>query len=149
MARELARRVSTEALLDLDQALRIRGANAGLYYDKAEVYRRWGGKEQTRNALRSYRQAVRVNRRMGKSYCRIAELQIDRGRFRQAMRAASRCVQYEPKSGSGHLSVGMLQKERGNYDEAEKALRESLKVDPRGEFSERAQAELDALLRYR
>ena len=65
------------------------------------------------------------------------------------MRAASRCVQYEPKSGSGHLSVGMLQKERGNYDEAEKALRESLKVDPRGEFSERAQAELDALLRYR
>ena len=48
-----------------------------LYYDKAEVYRRWGGKEQTRNALRSYRQAVRVNRRMGKSYCRIAELQID------------------------------------------------------------------------
>ena len=138
-----------EALLDLDQALRIRGANAGLYYDKAEVYRRWGGKEQTRNALRSYRQAVRVNRRMGKSYCRIAELQIDRGRFRQAMRAASRCVQYEPKSGSGHLSVGMLQKERGNYDEAEKALRESLKVDPRGEFSERAQAELDALLRYR
>ena len=86
---------------------------------------------------------------MGKSYCRIAELQIDRGRFRQAMRAASRCVQYEPKSGSGHLSVGMLQKERGNYDEAEKALRESLKVDPRGEFSERAQAELDALLRYR
>ncbi len=138
-----------EALLDLDQALRIRGANAGLYYDKAEVYRRWGGKEQTRNALRSYRQAVRVNRRMGKAYCRIAELQIDRGRFRQAMRAATRCVEYEPKSGSGHLSVGMLQKERGNYDDAEAALRESLKVDPRGEFSERAQAELDALLRYR
>ena len=94
-----------EALLDLDQALRIRGANAGLYYDKAEVYRRWGGKEQTRNALRAYRQSVRVNRRMGKAYCRIAELQIDRGRFRQAMRAATRCVEYEPKSGSGHLSA--------------------------------------------
>ncbi len=138
-----------EALLDLDQALRIRGANAALYYDKAEVYRRWGGKDQTRNALRAYRQAVRVNRKMGKAYCRIAELQIDRSRFRQAMRAAQRCVEYEPKSGSGHLSVGMLQKERGNYDDAEAALRESLKVDPRGEFSERAQAELDSLLRYR
>ncbi|MDE0883209.1 MAG: tetratricopeptide repeat protein, partial [Myxococcota bacterium] len=66
-----------EALLDIDHALRIRGANAGLYYDKGEVYRRWGGHEQTRNALRAYRQAVRSDRVMGKAYCRIAELQID------------------------------------------------------------------------
>jgi tetratricopeptide (TPR) repeat protein len=138
-----------EALLDLDHALRIRGANSGLYYDKGEVYRRWGGGDQNEKALRAYRQSVRVNRRFGKPYCRIAELQIDRNRFRQAMRAAKRCVQYEAKSGSGHLSLGMLQKERGNYDEAEESLRKSLAVDPRGEFAERAQLELDSLRRFR
>jgi tetratricopeptide (TPR) repeat protein len=138
-----------EALLDIDHALRIRGAKAGLFYDKAEVYRRWGGKEQTRNALRAYRQAVRSDRSMGKAYCRIAELQIDRNRFRQALRAAKRCVQYEKTSGSGYLSLGMLQKEAGNYNEAETSLSEGLQVDPRGEFAERTQAELDSLLRYR
>ncbi|MDE0883564.1 MAG: hypothetical protein OSB21_13310, partial [Myxococcota bacterium] len=76
-------------------------------------------------------------------------LQIDRNRFRQALRAAKRCVQYEKTSGSGYLSLGMLQKESGKYDEAETSLREGLRVDPRGEFAERAQAELDTLLRYR
>ena len=150
-----------EALVDLDQALDVRGANAGLYYDKAEVYRRWGIKlhskqwskrhypEQIVDAERWYRKATKLNPSWGKPYCRIAELKIFRRRFRQASLAASRCVQYEPYSGSGHLSVGIIQKESRNYDQAEKALRRSLQVDPRGEFSEEAQAELDALLRYR
>ena len=74
-----------EALVDLDQALDVRGANAGLYYDKAEVYRRWGIKlhskqwskrhypEQIVDAERWYRKATKLNPSWGKPYCRIAE----------------------------------------------------------------------------
>ena len=133
-----------EALLDLDQALRIRGDEARLFYQRGEIYRHWA---KNRDALKEYKKGIKVDRKYAPAHCRSAEIYVDGGKLKRAWKFAQRCVKLDKTNGPGQLAMAMLYKDRGNYEKARDHLKQSVKVQ--GDHYERAQDELETLNRFK
>ena len=137
-------RVYARIPLDLDQAIRIRGELARLFYERGEIYRHWA---KNREALKEYKRGIKVDRKFAPAHCRSAEIYVDGGKLKRAWKFARRCVTLDKSNGPGQLAMAMLYKDKGNYEKARDHLKQSVKVQ--GDHYERAQDELETLNRFK
>ncbi len=82
-------------------------------------------------AIASYQEAIKKDRRRTDAYRRLALLHDKQGRYEESAQYYERVLQQNPKDSQSLCDYGYSQYLRSNYKESEQLLRKSVKLDPR------------------
>jgi Flp pilus assembly protein TadD len=129
-----------DAVVHLEQALRLDAADAEAHNNLAQALQRLG---KTAEAIGHYREAVRLAPRRDQIHLNLASALQDRGEFVEAIRHYRAAVALNPSVAEAHNNFGTALASTGRIDEAIAEFRRALAI--RADYRE-ATNNLDAAL---
>ncbi|MCC6473045.1 MAG: tetratricopeptide repeat protein [Burkholderiales bacterium] len=105
----------TEALPDLEQAIRLNPRNAHAWINRATVRSNFG---QMQGALADADEALRLDPRFGEGYAERCSLRMKAGRDGEALEDCNRALELSPSYPPALLNRGVLLARRGRMEEA-------------------------------
>jgi tetratricopeptide (TPR) repeat protein len=115
-----------KAINYLDRALSIK-VNDSIYFNLGVVYQK---QEKFEDAIKSYRQAVKLNPRYGKAWCNMTALMGEMNRFDEAIELCRQALKNLPDDKALNLGLATLLILDGQKEKAIEQLNNILKKDP-------------------
>jgi serine/threonine-protein kinase len=118
----------SEAMKDLDEAVRRAPHSAIVYFQRAQVADRFRVKDA--KPLQDVTEAIRLNPDFAPAHTLQGELYLRQGRNDEAVRSCNRALALAPKLAPAYLYRGLARLARGQEREAEEDFRRALQLDP-------------------
>ena len=130
-----------QALMHLNEAVKIKPCYAPLYYSLGCIYQR---KQMNQLAEQNYKLSLRLNPQYYASYINLGSLLADDGRVDEAIKVCRDGLQLRPDFEDLHYNLGCFLRQDGQTEQAVMEFQTVLKINP---AHKSAKQELDDILK--